>query len=149
MIVTTEIMINKPRDSVWNAITDIEHFESMISSIIKINVLNKPSDSLVGLKWEETRIMFGKEAMETMWITDSVLNEYYFTRAESHGSIYITKHSLSENEKGTLLTMTFTGNAESFVAKLMSIVLSPLMKGSIKKCLSKDMEDIKAYVEKT
>jgi hypothetical protein len=46
----------------------------VISSILKITILNKPANDLVGLKWEETREMFGKEAMETIWITDSVDN---------------------------------------------------------------------------
>lgn len=90
MMVTVEIEIVNSREAVWRAITDIENSNSMISGILKINILHKPSDSFVGLKWEETRQMFGKEAMETMWITDAVVNEYYSTRAESHGSVNIT-----------------------------------------------------------
>ena len=35
-----------------------------ITNIININILNKPVDGIVGLKWEETRKMFGKEATE-------------------------------------------------------------------------------------
>lgn len=42
----------------------------MVSGIISLNILHQPEDGLVGLKWEETRKMFGKEASETMWITD-------------------------------------------------------------------------------
>jgi hypothetical protein len=149
MLVTVEIEINNPKEEVWSAITDIENCDSMISSILRINILHKPSNDIVGLKWEETRKMFGKEAVETMWITDAVVNEYYCTRAESHGSVYITKLSLSESANGTLLTMSFSAIAKSFSAKIMSFFMGTLIKGSIKKALIKDLEDIKTYVERS
>lgn len=133
MIVTQEIAINRSRDSIWKAITDIEKCESMISSIMKINILDKPSDSLVGLRWEETREMFGKEATETMWITESVVNEYYCARAESHGSVYVTRLSLTESGSGTLLKMAFSGIAQTNIAKILSFLMGPLIRKSIKK----------------
>lgn len=147
MKVTVDIEINKSKDSVWKAITDIDNCESMISSIVKINILHKPSEDFVGLKWEETREMFGKEAMETMWVTDSVVNEYYCTRAESHGSVYITKLSLRNSGSGTLLTMSFNGIAQTNAAKMLSFLMGPFIRNSIKKALTKDLEDIKSFVE--
>ena len=149
MIVTVEIAINESKDSVWKAITDIEKCESMISSIMKINILDKPSDSLVGLRWEETREMFGKEATETMWITESVVNEYYCTRAESRGSVYVTRLSLTKSGSNTLLTMAFSGIAQTNFAKILSFLMGPLIRKSIKKALMKDLEDIKEFVEKS
>ena len=101
MIVTVNTEINKPKEVVWKVITDIEHSQSVISGIKRINLLNRPSGDLVGLKWEETREMFGKEATETMWITDAETNDYYCTRAESHGSVYITKLSLQNSGSGS------------------------------------------------
>ncbi len=149
MAVTVEIEINKSKDIVWKAITDIENCERMISSIIRIKLLHQPSDGLVGLKWEETRKMFGKEAMETMWITDSVVNDYYCTRAESHGAVYVTKLELNDSDNGTLLTMSFNGVAQTTIAKIMSFIMGPFIRKSIKKALIKDLEDIKAFVEKS
>lgn len=148
MNATVNIKINKPKESVWSAITDIENCQQMISSIIKIKVLHKPTDGIDGLKWEETREMFGKEATETMWITDSKPNEYYSTRAESHGSVYVTKLSLKNIEDGSLLTMSFTGNAQTMVAKILSFIMGPLIKKSMIKVLNKDLEEIKEFVEK-
>lgn len=148
MNVTVNIKIYRSKESVWQAIADIENCQNVISSIMKINILNKPEKNLVGLKWEETREMFGKEAMETMWITDSVVNEYYATRAENHGSVYITKLSLKERDGTTLLTMSFNGVPQTFAAKVLSFLMRPLINSSIKKALIKDLRDIKAYVEK-
>jgi hypothetical protein len=149
MTITADIKINQLKDIVWKAITDIENCESMISGILRINILNKPSSDIVGLKWEETREMFGKEATEIMWITESEVNEYYCTRAESHGSVYITKLSLKTSDNSTLMTMSFNGIPHSFIAKVLSFVMGPLIKKSMKKALTKDLEDIKAYVEKS
>ena len=142
------IVINSNKEQVWQAITDIENFHSVISAILKINILKKPEDGLVGLKWEETREMFGKEAMETMWITEAVENEYYCTRAENHGAIYLTRLSLQPQGDATELTMTFSGEAETIVAKILSVLMGVFVKGSLKKALAKDLEDIKVHVEK-
>jgi len=149
MKVLVDIEIDKPKDVVWSAITDIENSPDMISGILALKILEQPKDGLVGLKWEQTRLMFGKEASEIMWITESVENEYYCTRAESHGSVYITKLSLSQNGKKTLLTMTFSGEAQAIFIKIVSACLGIFMKKPMKKMLLKDLEDIKEYVEQS
>jgi len=148
MNVTVDIEIQKPQEAVWAAITDIENCPDFISEIIDLKILNKPENELVGLKWQETRTMFGKEATETMWITEAVENQYYCTRAESHGSVYRTKLSLNEtNNNNTLLTMTFSAEAQSLLIKIISAIMSVFIKGSMKKALLKDLEDIKKHVE--
>jgi len=143
------IVINSSKEKVWQAIKDIENYQSMISAIMKINILNKPEEGLVGLKWEETREMFGKEAMETMWVTEAVENENYCTRAENHGAVYLTRLSLKSQGDVTELTTTFTGEAENIVTKILSVLMDIFIKGSLKKALLKDLEDIKAHVEKS
>lgn len=148
MVVTARIEINSDRETVWKAITDIENSGEMISGIVSVSVLQNPSDGLIGLKWEETRKMFGKEATETMWITDFAPNQYFITQARSHGSIYITRSSLSDSPNGTMLTMMFTSVARSPAAKAMSFLLGAFIKVSLKKAMNHDLEDIKAYVEK-
>ncbi len=149
MNVTADIEISSSIETIWQAITDIKNCTKMISNIIDVEILNQPEDSLVGLKWKETRRMFGKESFETMWITDFVENEYYCTRAESHGSVYITKLSLSEVSNNTLLTMSFTGEAQTLIVKLISACMGYFIKSAIKKELHKDLKDIKKYVEKS
>ncbi len=148
MEVSTSIEILKPKENVWKAITDIEDSAKMISSIIAIDVLEKPQVGFLGFKWQETRKMFGKEATEIMWVTDSLENEYYSTRAESHGSVYISRLSLVDSGANTILTMSFSGEASSLIAKIISTLMSFIIKGSIEKELQKDLVDIKQYVEK-
>ena len=147
MKVSVNIEIASSKEKVWAAITDIENCVNFISSIIDLELLNKPENKLVGLKWKETRLMFGKKASETMWITDAVENEYYCTRAESHGSVYITEISLSEIEGNTLLTMSFAAQAQGAFVKIISAIMSVFIKGTMKKALDKDLEDIKEHIE--
>ena len=91
--------------------------------------------------------MFGKEATEVMWVTDSVDNEYYCTRAESHGSVYISRLSLTESAGITSLTMSFSGEAQSLIAKVLSMLMGIFIKGAMVKELQRDLADIKNFVE--
>jgi len=75
MIVETQVTIEGSRARVWAAITDIENAAQFIGGIQKIEVLEKPTNSLVGLRWRETRMYFGKPATVEMWITDAAENE--------------------------------------------------------------------------
>lgn len=141
------VEIEKPLEDVWKAIIDFKNCSSYIESIVKLEIIDEPKDTLIGFKWKETRVMFGKEATETMWITDYVENEYYQTRAESHGSIYISRLAIEREEKHTKLTMSFSAEAQTFFAKIFSLCMGFVIKGSMKKALIKDLNDIKTHVE--
>ena len=145
--ITQQVQINADKAAIWHAITDIDHCEQMIEGIINVEVLNKPTDGIVGLKWKETRVMFGKEADETMWITEAVDNQYYATRAENHGAVYLSKLVITEADGQVFLTMSFTAEPQTFMAKVLSFLMAPMMKGSMNKMLAKDLADIKAFVE--
>ncbi len=147
MNTSVSITIEKPKEEVWKAITDFENCSSYIHSILSLEILEQPKDTLVGFKWKETREMFGKEATETMWITDVSENEFYQTRAESHGSFYISQMAVEEVNGHSKLTFSFTGESVTFFAKIMSALMGSMMKKSLDKAMLKDLEDIKAYVE--
>jgi carbon monoxide dehydrogenase subunit G len=149
MDVATSVLIHAPRAAVWRRITDIEHAAGTISGIEKIEILERPASGVVGLKWKETRKMFGKTATETMWITDAVEPEFYKTRAESHGAIYVASLELAERAGGTELTMRFSGEAVKTSAKLMWTLTGWMFRGAMRKACGKDLSDIKAAVEGT
>ena len=85
MIAEQQVTISAPKQAVWKVITALENGAETISGIEQIEILEQPENGLVGLKWRETRTLFGKTATEIMWITDAVDNDFYTTRAESHG----------------------------------------------------------------
>lgn len=147
MKLSVDIEINVPKEKVWKVITDIENSVNTISGIEKIEILNKPKDSVVGLKWKETRTVFGKTATETMWITEAKENNFYKTRAESNGAIYQTSLKISEKENISFLAMEFSSKAISLKGKIMAFVFGAILKKSMKKLIYKDLVDIKTSVE--
>ena len=143
------IYINGPKEAVWRVITDIEKSADTISAIEEIEILEPATSGVVGLKWRETRVMFGRSATEVMWITDAVQNDYYQTRAENHGAIYISRLQVTDKGDGTELTMSFEGQAQTLLAKIMSVIPGIFFKSATENTIKQDLEDIKAAVEKS
>ncbi|KAF2956849.1 SRPBCC family protein [Marinitoga sp. 38H-ov] len=147
MNVSASVFIDSTKEEVWKVISNIENSPNFISGINKIEILEKHNEGLIGLKWKETRTMFGKESTETMWIIEAVENEYYKTRAESHRMIYISELRIAEENGKIKLTMNFYGEATSFFGKIMSFIFSKIMRNSTKKMILEDLNDIKKYIE--
>ena len=146
MFVEAQVTINGSKAAVWAAITDIENASKTISGIENIEVVEKPPNGLVGLRWRETRMLFGKPATAEKWITDAVENEFYKTKAESDGFVFICTKGISESSNGITLTESHESRPQSFVRKL-SLPMLFLFKGVVKKALLQDLNDIKAAVE--
>jgi hypothetical protein len=155
MKTTVELSVtDATREEIWSILSDIEHAADNIRAIKKIEILERPSnskESLVGLKWMETRTMFGQEATETIWITECVEKEYYKTRAVNHGAIY-TSHMFirdgDEKNEGSnrqllYVGMTFEGQPQTCCAKVMTFLMGWMMKRAMVKSLMQDLEDIK------
>ncbi len=148
MKAAAEVQISATKELIWSTITDIANAKDFVEAILAVEVLEHGRDGLVGLKWKETRQIFGKQADETMWITDAKDFHFYQTCAKNSGAIYTSRVELIErNDSDCILKMSFSGEAQTFVAKLMSIIFTPLMRGSIQKMLQKDLEDIRTYIE--
>ena len=148
MKISVQAEINSSKEKVWQTITNFENSVNIIKGIEKIEILEKPENGIIGLKWKETRTMFGKTAVETMWITDAKENEYYETRAESHGAIYKSRIAIKEQDNKSILTMDFGGEAVSLVAKIFSTILGFMFVGATRKAIQQDLNDIKISLEK-
>jgi len=147
MIVEAQVTINGTKAAIWAAITNIENASDTISGIHKIEVLEKPAHGLVGLKWRETRTLFGKPATAEKWITDAAENEFYRTKAESDGFVFLCTKRISESSGGMTLTESHESKPQGIVATLMSIPMGLLFKGVARKAVLQDLNDIKAAVE--
>jgi hypothetical protein len=147
MLVEAHVTINGSRPAIWAAITNIENSSATISGIENIEVLEKPANGLVGLKWRETRTLFGKPATAEKWITDAAENEFYKTRAESDGFVFLSTTTISQGSGGITLTSSHDSRPQSIVARLMSIPMGLLFKGVARKAILQDLNDIKAAVE--
>jgi len=147
MIVEAQVTIQGTKEAVWAAITDIENAASIISGIKKIEVLEKPANGLVGLRWKETRILFGEPATAEKRITDAAENAFYKTKAEDGGFVFLTIMRITGGSGGVTLTSSHETTPQGIVSRLKSLPLV-LFKGVIKKAILQDLNDIKAAVEK-
>ena len=146
MIVEAQVTINGSKAAIWAAITNIENASETISGIEHIEVLETPANGLVGLRWRETRLYFGKPATVEKRITDAAENDFYNTRAESDGFVFLSTMRLSESSDGLTLTSSHDSKPHGIVATIKSIPM-PLFKGMVKKALLQDLNDIKSAVE--
>lgn len=147
MIVEAQVGIQDSRAAVWAVIADIENAADFINGIEAIEVLERPARGLVGLRWRETRMLFGKPASVVKWITEAVENEFYKTRAEEQGFVYTATLSLSEGSGGVILTSAHDSLPQNLGARLMGIPMGLFFKGVIRKALLQDLNDIKSAVE--
>lgn len=145
-MITASIEINSSKEKIWSLVTDIENAKDRIECIKSTEILEKPTSGLVGLKWRETREMFGKEATETMWIV-AASDTSYTTEAINCGCKYHSTVSIEELSPNKIkVQMSFKATPISFFGYLAS-PMTLIMGGMIKKAFKKDLEDIKKIAE--
>jgi hypothetical protein len=146
MIVEAQVTINGSKAAVWAAMTNIADAAAIISGIEKIEIVERPTTGLVGLKWKETRMLFGKPATVEKQITEAKENEFYKTRAEDSGFVFLTTNRISEGGGDVTLTSAHETKPQGFVASLKALPMV-FFKGMIKKAIMKDLNDIRVAVE--
>lgn len=144
--ISLSININASSEKVWSVISNIEGSVDTISGIKKVEILER-GNPFTGLKWRETRELFGKEATEVMVISDSKENEFYHVKAASHGSLYFTGFYLSESEGKTTLTTEFSAEIQSLLARFVNFLFGWMFKKATRAAFQQDLEDIKKAVE--
>jgi Polyketide cyclase / dehydrase and lipid transport len=147
MLVEAQMTIQGSRAAIWAAITNIENAAETIKGIQKIEIVQRPASGLVGLRWRETRMLFGKPTTVEKWITEAVENESLQTRAEDSGFLFLTTMRITDGSGGMTLVSSHDSKPQGLVARLKSTPMF-LFKGVIKKAIVKDLTDIKAAVER-
>ncbi|MFM7050997.1 MAG: SRPBCC family protein [Planctomycetota bacterium] len=144
--ITVSIDIAAPAERVWDRISDIENAARTIPAIRSIEILSETRRGL-GTRWRETRVMFGREATETMEITGWRPPHEYVASAASHGSEYRSALRVTPAGAGCRLEFEFSARPVSFAAKVLSFVLAPVMRGAVVKALRADLGAIRAACE--
>ncbi len=152
--ITVSETVQAPLDRVFAAAADIPSVGERIKAIQKIEVLTpapEAEDNLGpvgrGFVWRETRTMCGKQAAETMTITEWSPPHAYTAEARSHGCHYRTALTFqSTGPDATRITTTFEATPETFTARVFCKVFV-FMNKTIAKCLLGDLRDLKAGLE--
>jgi uncharacterized protein YndB with AHSA1/START domain len=145
--VIVETLIDAPPERVYQAFTDLEHGAERVRAIRKIEVLT-PGPFGKGTRFRETRVMFGKEASETMEVVEHEHARRYVLAAESCGMRYRSVFEFEPERGGaaTRVRIRMEATPVSLAAKLMA-PLSGLMAKACAKALAADCADLKAVCE--
>jgi hypothetical protein len=134
-------------EAVFALASDFAGAPGRISGIKKTEMLTQGPVG-VGTKFRETRVMFGKEATETMEVVEFQPGRSYTLRAVNCGCEYRTVVSVRSASPGSEITFEFSATALTFVATIMSTLMGWMMKGACVKAVRKDLADLKAAAEK-
>ena len=139
------VNIEAAPEAVFEMIADIENSASRIEGIEQIEMLTQGPVG-VGTKWRETRLMMNKEAVEEMEITAFDPPNHYTAYCDSCGCDMEWTMRVEPIGDGCMLSLEMASKPRTLMAKLMS-PLGWLMSGMMKKCVVKDLENIKTHME--
>jgi hypothetical protein len=146
MNVSATETIAAPIERVFEVLGDIEHAQERIPGITKLEILSDIRSGK-GVRWRETRTMFGKEATEVMEMTEFTPPTSYRVEAASHGMKYVSVFRFrAVDDKATEVNMTFAATPQTLFARLMTPVAF-LFKGVTRKALHQDILSCKRYIE--
>lgn len=143
---TSSVFIAAPREVVWGWATDLERWPETIGAITKIENLTGGAMG-VGTRFRETRVMFGREVTEEMEVVAFEPPRRYALSAESHGNQYRTEALFEAEGDGTRQSFVFEARARTAMAKVLSVVMAPMMKKMLLKCIAEDQADLKRACE--
>ncbi|WP_084106654.1 SRPBCC family protein [Demequina sp. NBRC 110056] len=134
--------------AVWKVITDLDNAPKVMANIVKVERLEGEGYE-VGVKWRETRRMFGKEETEEMWV--AAIDELRSTTvaAEMGSTTYRTVFRCEPSSLGTTLHVDFsadTGNS-SLGQRLAWAVFGKMGMKATEKALVQDLDDIAKAAE--
>ena len=144
-MIAAEKQINALPERVFALASDFATMSERIPAIKRVEMLTD-GPVRVGTRFKETRVMFGKEATETMEVTAFDPPRSYNLGANSCGCLYDSRFEVMPNAGGTMVTLSFTATPVSFFAKLMS-PLGKLMAGTMRKLFDGDLEAIRKVAE--
>ncbi|MDH3284327.1 MAG: SRPBCC family protein [Acidobacteriota bacterium] len=137
--------IAAPVDEVFARASDFARAPDVIEGIAKVEMLTGGPVGQ-GTRFRETRIMFGREAIEEMEVTAFDPPRRYALGCENHGCRYHSELRFTPSGSGTDVEMSFDATPLTTIAKIMSLVMRPMMRSLAKTCL-KDLDDLKSALE--
>lgn len=135
--------IHAPVEQVFDAVAHIDRFSEIVEDIVRVEYVSEQKRG-VGARFRETRRMNGNEATVELEVTEYVANERVRLVADTHGTVWDTLFTVSASAGETTLTMTMEARAHKLIAKLVT----PLIRGMVRKGVEKDMDAVKAFCER-
>mmetsp|Transcript_19721 Transcript_19721/g.33944 ORF Transcript_19721/g.33944 Transcript_19721/m.33944 type:complete len:163 (-) Transcript_19721:184-672(-) len=151
-----QVDIDAPASRVWEILADVRHWKDVISGIDDIMFEDENDTELKpGLKWDETRIMFGRSEKQRIEIAEVDTENYSMkSKNESCGTLMEFRHqvvplsSSAEGKEGrSVLKLYFTSAPLTWTAWSFQW-MAVLTRGMVRKQMLQDLIDIKNAAEK-
>ena len=142
-VIQVERDVAAPAEKVWAIATDLEAMTDTISAITAFERTDDGSGFGVGTAWRETRVLFGREATDSMAVTEVEEGRSYVVESTSRGVHYRSVMRVEPVGEGCRLSWEFGAQPLSLSGRLMS-VMGKLFEGSTRKALMADLDDIAA-----
>lgn len=137
--------IAAPIEKVFSVASDFAGAPQVVRAIDKVEMLT-PGPVGVGTRFRETRTVFGKQASEEMEVTAFEPPRRYAVGCTGHGCRYHSEFLFEPKQGGTEVKMSFEATPLTFFAKVMSVLMKPMIKSMAKMC-EQDLDDIKTAIE--
>jgi Polyketide cyclase / dehydrase and lipid transport len=146
MKIEVETHVAAAPDIVYAVVTDIAHWPDFIRSIDLIEILTAGAVT-DGMRFRETRTMFGRSATEEMTVAKLAPPHRFDLIAENHGTRYLAVHDIAPAAGGSRLRLVFEVTPVTLAAK-MGAIIGLMFKGAVTNQLRSDLTDIKAEAER-
>lgn len=146
MLVEAVVPLTGTRAAAWALITDIERAASQISGILGIEMLERPATGLLGTRWRETRLLFGKPATAEKEIIAVTPGESYTTRTVDAGFEFLCTRRLREGAGGLEYEEIHDSRPQTFLARVQAVPMGLFFKGVARKAILQDLLDIQNAV---
>jgi hypothetical protein len=141
------IGIDVPAEHAFAALADFANAPKRVPGIRAVEMLT-PGPVAVGTRFRETRVMFGREARETMEVTRFDPPSLYELSALSCGSrLRSTIAVTPRGDRACEVTMRLIAEAETFFAKCMMLVMGRMMLKACTKAIREDLDAVKRSLE--
>ncbi|WP_062381291.1 SRPBCC family protein [Demequina pelophila] len=146
--IETERRIEASPEAVWKVVTDLDGAADVMSAIVAIQRLEGDGYE-PGVRWRETRRMFGREADEVMEVAEVDAPHRTVVVAENRGTEYETIFTLIPDGEGTLLRVSFTAETPhpGPAQRVGWLLFGKAGMKATRKALDTDLEEIAAAVE--
>lgn len=138
--------VDAPVETVWAVLTDIEDAAETLSGIVAVEQLT-PGPYAVGLRWRETRKMFGMSASEEMEVAEVDAPHRTVVTSVQGEVTYRTVFALAPKPAGgTELVMLFSASQppQRGLKRLVGAATSRLGTSAARRMMEQDLQDIAA-----
>lgn len=141
--VTVEGAVAARPETVFRAVTDVEHLPELDDQIVGIEFLTDQRSGR-GTRFRETRSMNGREMVTELEITEWVEGERARMVADTHGTVWDTLFTVRPDGAGCVLVIDMDARPH----KLLPRIMNPLMKRFFRKGIEGHVEKVRAHCER-